>query len=469
LSNTKYDVNDARALAVQGLSFVVICQRLGWNIKNATYAQRQLRAEGVLVGYHADEYATGNVRGAKKRFKPDIFPTGTIVPVVAPAGDGGGRSTPLPQTDTFDEVKGTRDGVRITDRAPKSLQELMELFSVDQSVWSVVTYTVKSWEMGYKDKDDVGTALPLYSISAKFQRSAAAVNAKSDIQAMLAEAKLEMPPYIPIWEALHTPRHKPVGRDLRCVILTPENHFGKHCWGMQTGEDYDLSIALSLYWEGLNRLLHKVSVYGIDRFTFVVGNDLQNADTIQGTTTAGTPQDNDGRFPKVFTATRKAMTGTIQTLLEVAPAKVILVSGNHDAAASYCLGDALDCRYETTPHVEIDNSPRIRKYDEFGQNLHGFTHGDKQKIADLPLQMTVDQREASGRTAFKEWFTGHTHTMKMQDIKGTLVRTISSLAPADRWHDEGGYQGNRRAWEAFLYDHDAGIVASVLDIVQPSA
>lgn len=458
MNTVKYDVAAAHNLAVQGLPFAVICQRLGWNAKNATHAQKQLRAEGVLVGYHGDEYLTGNVRGAKNRRKPKS--PGHATSVIVPVGDGGGRSTPLPQTDTFDHVKGTQEGVRYADRAPKSLDELMELFGVDRSVWSVVTHTIKSWEMGYKDKEEVGRALPLYSISAKFQRNAAAALAKSDIQAMLDEAKAEMPPVKP-----RTFLAKP--SPLRCVILTPENHFGKHCWGMQTGADYDLSIALSLYWDGLHRLLHKVSVFGVSRFTFVCGNDLQNADTPQGTTTAGTPQDNDGRFPKVFTATRRAMTGTIETLLEVAPVKTIMVSGNHDAAAAYCLGDALDCRYETTPHVEVDNSPRIRKYDEFGQNLHGFTHGDKQKIADLPLQMTIDQREASGRTAYKEWFTGHTHAMKMQDIKGTLVRTISSLAPADRWHDEMGYQGSRRAWEAFLYDEDAGIVASLLDIVQP--
>jgi predicted phosphodiesterase len=442
----KYNVSEARVLALQGLPFAEICKRLGWEPRNAKTPRKVLMAEGVLVGFHSDEYATGNIRGAKKRHKP---------------AEVGAAEIPHQQTDTFDEVKGTRDGVRVTDRAPKSLEELMDLFSVDRTIWSVVTHTIKSYEMGYKDKDDNGAALPLYSISAKFQRSTAAVNAKADIQAMLAEAKAEMPAYIP------KPRQQnPAG--LRCVILTPENHFGKHCWGMQTGEDYDLSIALALYWEGLHRLLHKVSVYGIDRFTFVCGNDLQNADGSKEMTTAGTPQDNDGRFPKVFTATRKAMTGTIGTLLEIAPAKVIMVSGNHDTDASYCLGDALDCRYGDSPHVEIDNSPRKRKYDEFGQNLHGFTHGDRQKITDLPLQMTVDQREAAGRTRYKEFFTGHTHTMKLQDIKGTLVRTISSLAPPDRWHSENGYTANRRAWEAFLYDHEHGIVASVLDIVQPT-
>jgi hypothetical protein len=100
----KYNVSEARVLALQGLPFVEICKRLGWEPRNAKTPRQVLMAEGVLVGFHSDEYATGNMRGgAKKRRKPQ---------------DVSGIEIPHQQTDTFDEVKGTRDGVRVTDRAP---------------------------------------------------------------------------------------------------------------------------------------------------------------------------------------------------------------------------------------------------------------------------------------------------------------------------------------------------------------
>ena len=381
-------------------------------------------------------------------------PSAPALPPVLPPAPPKGPPT------SEDEFKGDEwQAKRTVSERVTTLADLLRVCDADPLEWDVERWSAKTWEMGYKDADDTGQCLPLYAVSATFKRRVKLVAARADLDALIADAKAQMPTFL----VRSYPAPK---RGLRCVILTPENHFGKHCWGMQTGQDYDLSIALQLHFDGLHRLQQKIAVYDIERFTFGIGNDILNSDNSHGTTYAGTPQDNDGRFAKVFTATRRAMTGSIDSLLEVAPAKVVMVAGNHDQDTAYCLGDALDCRYDGHAHVEIDNSPRFRKYDEFGRNLHGFTHGDKQKITDLPLQMAQDEDEAWGRTKWREWFTGHTHGLKLQDIKGTLVRTISSLSGADSYHSQHGYTHNRRAWEAFLYDPDEGLVATAIDVVQ---
>lgn len=391
----------------------------------------------------------------------DALPAAPAMPPPAPPKEPAPKApAPKGPATSEDAFQGDEwQAKRIVSERVTTLEDLLRVCRADPLEWDVERWSAKTWEMGYKDADDQGQALPLYAVSATFRKRVKIAAARADLAALIAEAKAQMPTFV-------VKAHPAPKRGLRCVILTPENHFGKHCWGMQTGQDYDLAIALQLHFDGLHRLQQKIAVYDIERFTFGIGNDILNSDNSHGTTYAGTPQDNDGRFAKVFTATRRAMTRSIDSLLEVAPAKVVMVAGNHDQDTAYCLGDALDCRYDGHAHVAIDNSPRFRKYDEFGKNLHGFTHGDKQKIADLPLQMAQDEDEAWGRTKWREWFTGHTHGLKLQDVKGVLIRTISSLSGADAYHSSHGYTHNRRAWEAFLYDPDEGLVASVIDVVQ---
>jgi hypothetical protein len=128
----------------------------------------------------------------------------------------------------------------------------------------------------------------------------------------------------------------------------------------------------------------------------------------------------------------------------------------------FALGDALELVFETSKHVEVDNSPRLTKYHEYHKVLLGLNHGRDIKPSRLGGVMASEQREAWGRTRWREWLIGHWHTKgeavlaPVSEDVGVRVRTIPSLTPPCAWHARKGYIGNVRAAECLVYHPEAG-------------
>jgi len=139
-----------------------------------------------------------------------------------------------------------------------------------------------------------------------------------------------------------------------------------------------------------------------------------------------------------------------------------MVSGNHDQFSVWHTGSSLECFFHKYTDVEIDNSPRYYKYDEFGKIMIMWTHGDKGKRKDYPLLMATEQPEMFGRTKFREIHTGHLHHDRVEEQHGIKVRTLSSLGPADRWHADKGFVGNLRSSEAFIYNKEQGLIGTII-------
>ena len=66
-----------------------------------------------------------------------------------------------------------------------------------------------------------------------------------------------------------------------------------------------------------------------------------------------------------------------------------------------------------------------------------------------------------GRTLFRECHTGHTHMTKLDEQHGVRVRVLPALCPADAWHSENGYIGNKRSAEAYVWDKNEGLISVV--------
>ncbi len=100
---------------------------------------------------------------------------------------------------------------------------------------------------------------------------------------------------------------KPAQSGLMLEINIPDLHVGKPAWGKETGgKNYDTKIAVSTFFSALSTLLDRVSHFKFEQILMIVGNDLLNADDIEGRTTAGTYVNTDGRYHKTFTTTRKS-------------------------------------------------------------------------------------------------------------------------------------------------------------------
>lgn len=366
---------------------------------------------------------------------------------------------------TLDDFSANGDSATVTRMTPERVRTLAQLLSVcdvDTSEWEVDRWQCNKWEVGSKNSSQQIVVTELYQVKAFLKRKVAVINARKELDDLKAQAKETAYKYNVIKRGPST------GYTLEVSI--PDLHVGKLAWGKETGwENYDVKEAEKVFEEGLDALIERTSAYKFDRVIFVVGNDLLHADNKQSTTTAGTPQDVDGRFQKNFVTARRLIVNAILRLRTIAPVLVPVVPGNHDTLSTWCLGDSLEMRFHDCPDVTIDNSPTLRKYVAFGSVMLMFTHGNRGKLSDYPLLMAAEQPKMFGNAVHREAHTGDKHHMKVEEYHGIRVRISPALCPPDAWHSEHHYVGSSRSAEAFVWHESEGLVGTAVYTVQPPA
>jgi hypothetical protein len=284
------------------------------------------------------------------------------------------------------------DGDRAEVTGPVSerittLEQLIAIARVDLTVWDVERAVVNKWEVGSKHPEtgDVIIA-PLIQVKAWLKRKHPLALTLAELRtAIVADIRNEVK------------RGKPatVARryvDSGWLFQFPpfDLHMGKYTWGEESVTDYDVDIAEDLFNASLDFLRDralKLCDGKIARVLCVFGNDVSHIDSKSGETTAGTRMDVDTRYIRVYRRICAIHRRAIDVLRQVAPVDVKIVPGNHDELTSFHLGEILATRYENVKHVTVDNSPRKRKYYDYGVNLFGFTHGEAERVPELPLLM----------------------------------------------------------------------------------
>lgn len=244
-----------------------------------------------------------------------------------------------------------------------------------------------------------------------------------------------------------------------------DHHFGKLAWRKETGLDYDLKIARSLYHSALCDLLNKTNSFEIEKIVFPIGQDFFHINDPTNLTPKGKNKlDTDGRLAKVFEYGIEACIKAVETCLTVAPVEIIWVPGNHDPETSYYLCKVLQAHFRTLTDVNVDVAPHSRKYKRYGVSLIGYTHGDEEPHRDLPHVMADEKKKDWAETEFHEWHIGHLHKKKQTYYTGsdtygsTAVRVLPSLTGADYWHYKKGYVKGNRAAEAYIWNKVTGYV-----------
>jgi predicted transcriptional regulator len=248
-------------------------------------------------------------------------------------------------------------------------------------------------------------------------------------------------------------------------------HIGKLAWAPESGDHYDTDIAVDRVHRALDDLLYQARGYAIEKVLLPIGNDFLHYDALTGQTTAGTPQDRDSRYQKMYRAAFMLARHMVDECVKIAPVEVVIVPGNHDTVSTFTLGVALEAFYDSHPSIVVNNTPRKRKYVSYGQVLLGFAHGDKEPVNKLPSIMPVETVDLWGASRFREFHLGHFHTSKRQDAKpvqgenGVRLRYIQSLTGVDAWHAEQGYIGEPGAAEAFIWHAAKGLRANLFSHV----
>ncbi len=353
-----------------------------------------------------------------------------------------------------------------------TLDEVLEKYKVDLSVWSVERFKVGNYELGMKppatteyvqtrdgrtvpmwvrlDKEPV--IIPLYRIEASFVKRKEMVAARQEIEDLKNEAKA--------FARIPTPViHSDTQSGNLLEITLADLHIGKLSWEKESGSNYDTKIAEHIALHAIDTLLDRAAGYSFDRIVFVIGNDLVQADDLQGRTTKGTYVDTDGRYQKNFITARNLSITCIERLRLHAPVEVKVVPGNHDEQTAWCIGDSLECYFHNYTDVFVDNTPKPRKYMQWGQVMLLWTHGDKGKRQDLPLLMATEQPKMFGETKWREAHTGHIHQTQTQEWHGVRVRVLPSLSATDSWHNANMFTGQLRNGEAYIWNVSKGLIA----------
>jgi hypothetical protein len=245
--------------------------------------------------------------------------------------------------------------------------------------------------------------------------------------------------------------------DLMAAYPIGDAHIGMRAWHEETGADWDLAIAervqcgaMALLVEGMPSTETALIVN--------LGDWLHYDSMFPVTPRSGHMLDADGRYAKMLRVGIKVMRQCIESALNKhSRVRVVNVIGNHDETGAIWLSTALAHVYEHEPRVEVDTSPALFSYVEFGKTLIGLHHGHTCKPEKLPGVMAADQPEAWGRTTHRYWWLGHVHHQSVKEFPGVTVETFNTLASKDAYATAGGWR-SRENMKAILIHKEHGEV-----------
>ena len=253
-------------------------------------------------------------------------------------------------------------------------------------------------------------------------------------------------------------------RQFAVVVSPTDFHYGKYADKYEVNEVDNRRLQRLRLVQSTERVLSDVTRYGRpEKIIIGIGSDFFNVDNTHKTTTDGTPQDVDGNVAEMVAGGCKLMVEYIDMLRQVAPVSAVLMSGNHDRMLGVTLLLYLSAWYRNSVDVDVNvSSAAPRQYVEYGQNLLCFNHSDVvSKTSDLARLAAVERPQEWGRCEHKMVFTGHLHSVRMEDDRGFTRFQLPSLSGTDRWHSLHGYVGSKKQLAAVMVDKSAGVFGTL--------
>jgi len=250
--------------------------------------------------------------------------------------------------------------------------------------------------------------------------------------------------YSPVVEKEYTTQEDSVAYE----ISLPDIHYGK-----SSGQTLD--EAEEEYMNVVKDLLSKSEGLNIEKIILPIGNDGMNSEGYSRATTKGTPQHDSAEWQDTFVGYCGLMVRAICYLARTAPVDVVVIQGNHDYERMFYSGEFLRAFFLNDERVTIDNNYDSRKYYTYGVNLIMYTHGDKEKPAEMPLIMATEQPMEFAKAKFREVHCGHLHKEMVNEYRGVKVRFIPSICGNDAWHKMMGYEA-KRTGQAHIWSKTRG-------------
>lgn len=332
---------------------------------------------------------------------------------------------------------GTAEIKGIAFSEPQSPEEIIRILKIDTDKWKLSQY----WNKQQRDH---------WLVSALVTQKA--LDSQHLLENCLAEF---VPKPISIENVVTNPRYT----NESCAVLSVQDlHFGK-----DNNEDIT-----DVFTEAIKNLVYRAyHSHHLDEIVYVVGGDLLNMDTFNGTTTSGTPVDShlsaQDTYNKAFDALHWSI-GFIKQFCN--KLHVVYVPGNHDRLSSYHVAHALSKCF-SNEDIIFNVSYSERKVVVYGSNFLAFEHGDVHS-KDTPLVYATEFPKEWGNTVYRTLYTGHYHKKKtveyitQNERNGFQIRTIPSLSATDYWHYHNKYTGSVRCAVMEIHDHSKGKISELI-------
>src|SRR5574343_116726 len=228
------------------------------------------------------------------------------------------------------------------------------------------------------------------------------------------------------------PKHKETSGYL-LEIGIPDFHFGKYT-GESLKEQADKFVekTVSLYEKACKQ-------YDLEKVVFPIGNDFFNTDTVSYTTTKGTLQLDNALWKDTFKFGWRAVVETINYINRKHAVQIPIVPGNHDEQKAFCLGEVIEAYYTNNRSVQIDNSNHPRKYVHWNNCLFGYTHGNNEKHAELPIIMATEKPVEFAASTYRFIRVGHLHKHMHDEQHGVAITVLPSLSKPAEWLKKMGF------------------------------
>lgn len=374
-------------------------------------------------------------------------------------------------------VKATEEGL--------ALETLLSKAGVDSKIWYVEDFKIRksSWNVTMKLDQRK-------KIDGKYQKTGDKIQSATN-HGFYIEAKLKrLLPVIDI-DNFRKFLKEDIFRDVKLLpqkdYVFPKNkdgnlfmpgivdpHIGKLAWALESGQNYDVKLAVKYHDKATNYLLSIAKSFNPVATLLVVGNDTYNYDysSPYPMTTAGTPQEADVRWQKMFRIGVQMWIRYIEWCKQFGPVYVLTIAGNHDYQLSWLLGEVLVERYINDEQVTINNDPKSRKYFKWGKNMIGFAHGRWEKPQMTHMFMSIDDKKMWSTTKYRYYFLGDKHheeehqtnikpIQKAEDYRGVLTELLPTLAQIDKYEATRGFIGTIKGTRAMIFNKQIGRIAKL--------
>lgn len=362
-----------------------------------------------------------------------------------------------------------KEKVNIQERGPvteieylgeeiKTYEELIAKSGIDTSLFEVERVITNVWEQAGAKSDGGLYKTGLRQIKVILRR-------KRDEKIAIENLLKRLAQHGPVRSRIKYPKGKAPATRRALEVSLMDPHLGMLCFKGESDHGWDLDQCAQLCMWTIDRLLARAAAHGnFEEIVFPFGNDFMHHDNLMHTTTKGTLQPEGVAYFKVYEKAIELGINMIDRLAEVAPVRVIQVSGNHDQVSAFSLGHVLRAHYRRDDNVSVHVDPSPYKFWRYGVNLVGFDHGHHVKPIRLAALMAHEVKDLWAQTCFREWHLGDQHrkgsgSPVIMEEQGVSIEYLPSLTPPNAWHRLKGFNWQQRGAMAFVWDFHEGPIA----------